>query len=115
MLCTLPVSYLGDPSRRSIDGGHNWVKLARLEAGHEGLNYQYPTIAQNGNQLLVVYSITRTGTVDQVGPRTEARDVQLSARQRDLVLVPRGTSCWYPGRAGRVACVVLKRLGEWCR
>ncbi|KAK3270588.1 hypothetical protein CYMTET_21022, partial [Cymbomonas tetramitiformis] len=47
----------------SSDGGRSWQTVAELEAGHSGLNYAYPTLIQDGDSVVAVYSITRRGSL----------------------------------------------------
>eukprot|EP00959_Pyramimonas_sp_CCMP1952_P367828 7704995-Pyramimonas_sp.AAC.1 len=36
--------------------GHNWTRVAMLEAGDDKHYFHYPTLAQDGCRLLVAYS-----------------------------------------------------------
>jgi hypothetical protein len=37
----------------------SWFQTAELEAGRAGLNFGYPTLAQDGSRLIAVYSVLR--------------------------------------------------------
>jgi hypothetical protein len=45
----------------SCDDGDTWATIAEVEAGHPKYYFHYPTLVQDGDRLLVIYSTMLAG------------------------------------------------------
>ncbi|KAK3260004.1 hypothetical protein CYMTET_31019 [Cymbomonas tetramitiformis] len=68
----------------SCDGGDNWMSVAEVEVGHPKFYFHYPTVIQDGQRLLVIYSTMLAGQFQrtEIGGGIKIAEISLDITEK---------------------------------